>query len=106
MTLGSITRQFLLVHQERHKEVSAFNSMSRDNVTRQAMLLDTQRTETENESLTNNSNLVNKIKTQNNGSWVEVIVDANSLLQALGLLLHDPLNSGAYHGHTHVKMQG
>ena len=51
-------------------------------------------------------NLSIKIKIQINGSWVEAMVDENSLRQELGLLLRDLFNGGHFHGRAHDKPQG
>ena len=64
------------------------------------------RTEAVSESGTSNNNIVKKIKTQINGSWVEVMVYINSLREALGIPLHDILNAGMHHGCVHNETVG
>ena len=41
-----------------------------------------------------------------NGSWVEVMLDASSLSQDLGLPLCDLFENGIYHGHIHSETLG
>ena len=43
---------------------------------------------------------------QINGSWAEVMVDENSLRQALELPLCDVLNSGTCQGYAHNETAG
>ena len=68
------------------------------------MILRDQSMETENESLTKNNNILKKTKMQSNGSWVEVMVEANSLIQEIGLPFHDLFNGDIHHGRIHNEM--
>ena len=65
------------------------------------MLLRDQSMEAENESLTNNNNVLKKTKMQSNGYWVKVMVEVNSLMQEIGLSFHDLFNGNIHHGWSH-----
>ena len=43
---------------------------------------------------------------QINGSWVDVMVDMNSLREALELAFHNVINAGAHHEHAHNETVG
>ena len=80
--------------------------MPTNNTSRQAMSFDDQRTAVETNTPKNEDRLDRKIKTQINGSWVEVIVDVSSLRQALCLPLHNLFDSGICHGCVNSETVG
>ena len=100
--LGLI-RQHLVSHQERQPPGTNLTTVPTDNTTRQEMSLDAQMAVVESNIETNEDGMDRRIRTQKDGSWEEVMVDASSLHQALGLLLHDLLENGSHHGHVHSE---
>ena len=105
MPLGVIACQNLAVYQATQLLGSALNTKPTDNVTRQEMSMDAQRSVVETNTPVNYNRLARKIRTHINGSWLEVMVCASSLRQALFLSLHD-LFENFICGNAHRKTLG
>ena len=98
---GAITRHHLEARQERKPPGSTLTAVSTDVTGMQAMYMDVQRGAAETIIPTNED-----IRVKATGSWVEVIVDATSLRQDLGLPLHDLFENGAYYVCDHSENLG
>ena len=106
VALGPMARQHLVVCQARWPPGSTLSFVKADNTARKTMSLDTQRAGAETDTPENEERLARKIKMQINGSWAEVMVDVSSLRQALGLLLHCPIDSVIFYGRTYSETVG